>query len=631
MERPARPPDRPTKRGIPIDGQGERPVSSRRRWRLVTPLPRALVLLCFLATTTVAFSPQASLFSSRTAFDLATTTAPFGRDTPITAVKASPPPQADTAAADDRRPFACRAPQPRPARRLNHAFTHLHRHHTIDWPDEANRTSFNEGSTNPPQQDDDALLYLTRVCNYSDDQVRAMSARFPPLLTLSVERQLHPKFCFLTRTLGVTHPHLEEEDDDVIPAAYYGARLEKILAPRHAWLVHVNLTHGAALFRTPSLTTAAGRPQQQDDAGHGNLHNTLWTDFCRAARSTQSLAALCTQWSRDQHGDKAVVTTAPQLQAFEALFGRGLLAVARNELVQVNNTWPLAHFRTNDDDDNLSSKDDPRMRLTAADLARLLIQHGANPRAVDHRGVSLLHWAAGAGNLPVLQVLYEVCVRQGDNPGVNDPTALVTDRDQATLLHWAAAGADARHFGCGGHVHVCEYLLQRAPDARAWVQAVTRDGNSALHWAAWSGTLATVQLLVRHLADPHGMNRNGCSVAHWAASGGNLEVCQYLHATVGVDFTLANHGGNTPLTHAVAFGRASVVAWLRHEVLEDTHVAQDQAALDLAQDFVGWLPTDARRQQVLHLFQEFLDYDQGTAGTTTTETEDQANRDNFVY
>lgn len=195
-------------------------------------------------------------------------------------------------------------------------------------------------------------------------------------------------------------------------------------------------------------------------------------------------------------------------------------------------------------------------------------------------------------------------------------TTLVTQRDHATLLHWAAAGAKAREFGCGGHVHVCEYLMQgllpnnkgssvAATTRRQFVNAVTLDGNSALHWAAWSGTLETVKLLVRHRANAHQANRNGCTVAHWAASGGNLDVCRYLHDIVGVDFTQPNHGGNTPLTHAVAFGQANVVEWLRNEVLVDNNAWQtDRAALDLAQDFVGWLPTDEQRRQVLQIFQD---------------------------
>ena len=385
--------------------------------------------------------------------------------------------------------------------------------------------------------------------------------------------------------------------EPAVPAEYFGARLEKILAPRHAWLVHNNFTHGAALFRTPS-----GQ----------NSSRSLWTEFVRAARKPQGMAALCTQWKQHQQLNKHTSITPQQIEAFDVLFGRGLLAMARNDLVQHNNTWPLDHFHTEYDNELLFDNTQPsnsKPRLTAADLTRLLIQHGANPHAVDHRGVSLLHWASSAGNLSVLKVLVEATKFSLDT--------LVTERDHATLLHWAAAGAKAREFGCGGHVHICEYLLSQWDSSnemsisrREYVNAVTLDGNSALHWAAWSGTLETVKLLVRYRAKVHEANRNGCTVAHWAASGGNLQVCRYLHEICQVDFSVPNYGGNTPLTHAVAFGRANVVEWLRNDVLTDG-VDTDHAALNLAQDFVGWLPSDERRKQVLQLFHDFLEYDQG--------------------
>jgi ankyrin repeat protein len=85
-----------------------------------------------------------------------------------------------------------------------------------------------------------------------------------------------------------------------------------------------------------------------------------------------------------------------------------------------------------------------------------------------------------------------------------------TLRDGATPLHWAVAGANSREFGIGGHVHVCQYLLEHVPPKhlRDYVNLLTKDGNSALMWAAWSGTLDTVKLLVRHRAEINHANLN---------------------------------------------------------------------------------------------------------------------------
>jgi ankyrin repeat protein len=163
--------------------------------------------------------------------------------------------------------------------------------------------------------------------------------------------------------------------------------------------------------------------------------------------------------------------------------------------------------------------------------------------------------------------------------------------------------------------------------AKDLVNQRTKDGNSPLMWSAWAGSLDTVKLMIRHRAKWDIANRNGCQVAHWAASGGNIHVCRYLHEVVGVDFFEPNHGGNTPLTHAVAFGRVDVVQWLRELTMKLNDKDDDVVAAQLAADFVDWADrTDvsnevsARRKQVLQLFQDdYWDLAEDTEGLAIDE------------
>lgn len=473
----------------------------------------------------------------------------------------------------DNRPHEQRTKGPRQARRLNHAFRYLYR----------NASHFYRNMT--------AFEFFSRY--YTGFEILAMNETFPPLLDLNVSRHLHPKVRFLQETL-----HMDRNDADAmrssnIPPQYFGSRLEKTIAPRHAFLVYKNLPHGKALLRSDSDTSINGNNESPPAS--------RFTEFLLSSRKTNRFCALCNQWRKEQQhqqqgGHESIPTgtiTSKQIEAFDCLFGRGVLAAARDDLVQWNNTWPLDHI-------NISS----------SEILRLMIQHGANPLERDIRGTTLLHWAAGTGNLAAVQELL---------PYFPNGMLETTERDGATPLHWAAAGANPKEFGTGGHAHVCQYLLSQCDSvwshssaavasnntctAKELVNRRTYDGNSPLMWAAWSGSLDTVKLMVRHRADWDVSNRNGCTVAHWAASGGNLDVCKYLAEVVNVDFFKPNQGGNTPLTHAVAFGRTEVVKYIRQVAESMESGADDEIAARLAADFVGWDRTDVRRNQVFQLFQ----------------------------
>ena len=503
-----------------------------------------------------------------------------------------------TAMVVDNRPHEQRAIGPRAARRMNHAFKYLYRHDSDKHMNsvESTRGLANvDDGTNPTLSSSSlSAQFLMQHVGYSAEEIDLMNQTFPPLLGIDVDRHLRPKLRFLMETCGAT----TEEIRTRVAPQFFGSRLERIIAPRHAFLVYRGLPHGRQLL---------------DDAN-------MWQEFFASCRKPKQFVALCNQWRqkfniddddnvnddrrRAQAADSAAYdpprgqVTVKQVEAFDALFRRGLMPAARNELCQWNNTWPMDYLPT----------------ITTADMTGLLIQHGANPLDRDNRGATLLHWAAGSGNLGCVKLLLRL---------FKDGVFTETDREGATPLHWAAAGRNSSEFGIGGHLNVIRYLVEQTSgdDKRRLINKLTRDGNSVLMWAAWSSSLDEVKYLVRNRADPTLANRNGCTVAHWASSGGNLEVCQYLAEKVGIDFSLPNHGGNTPLTHAVAFGRVEVVQWLR-DTLDQNAKEQDGIAANLAKDFVSWTDGADQRKEILSLFQDWYGEDENDTGDDDNGSDD---------
>ena len=393
----------------------------------------------------------------------------------------------------DRRPHEQRVSKPRKARRLNHPFQHLYRHSDPSWDDDYwndtititenvydfykmnfynNATSvgdikqphqyMNSTFAHHPIDAQTSLLaiqYLHIHGGYTLNEILDMHKTFPPLLEIDVIRHLRPKMRFLKDCLyGTTSDQvLNSQLKDVLPANFYGSRLERTVAPRHAFLAHVNLPSGKALWDdtyNPSRSSRHG-------GNKSSKSSSLLEEFLLNHRQEKKFAAMCNQWrslygSSSSNRDKLPITSE-QIVAFDKLFQRGILSAARDDSAYIHS----------DDDTRQSSSKSPTLLQTAnatsAQLIKYLIQHGVNPYETDVRGASLFHWAAGCGNLEGLKELVNGCdmldsrlpydagerdsILRPTNPGVHCALLWKASRDDATPFHWAAAGAGPKSFG----------------------------------------------------------------------------------------------------------------------------------------------------------------------------------------
>lgn len=141
-------------------------------------------------------------------------------------------------------------------------------------------------------------------------------------------------------------------------------------------------------------------------------------------------------------------------------------------------------------------------------VARKLLDHGADPDLQSADGITAMYIAAGHGNDPVVALL----IARGVDP---DP---VPD-------HGPVAGASpieaAAH---GGHLSTVRMLAEAGAD----VDRRDGDGWTPLLEAAWSGSRQTVEYLVSKGANPEARNNVGSSALDLAGQRGNDEVIAYF-------------------------------------------------------------------------------------------------------
>ena len=90
------------------------------------------------------------------------------------------------------------------------------------------------------------------------------------------------------------------------------------------------------------------------------------------------------------------------------------------------------------------------------------------------------------------------------------------------------------------------------------VNAVSEDGWTPLHWAAWMGHKEVSKLLIEKGADSNATSHllGGITPLHWAARGGHEEIVELLVAN-GADVNTKTDDGHTPLD--VAFTSQSLL------------------------------------------------------------------------
>ena len=180
-------------------------------------------------------------------------------------------------------------------------------------------------------------------------------------------------------------------------------------------------------------------------------------------------------------------------------------------------------------------------------IAKILLEHGANPSIPGESGDTPLHWAAHQGCDELMDLLIKA---RADVNALNDylesPLCLSLDVNEkvGALLALLRYGVDL-----------------------SWQDKL---GRTALHITAWHGKVKYLEILLAGKADPNMIDHAGESAVHCAA-GQNKEESLKLLLRYGADPDLRDNDGLTPLHRAVLEDSAACARiLLEHGATVDT-------------------------------------------------------------
>ena len=168
-----------------------------------------------------------------------------------------------------------------------------------------------------------------------------------------------------------------------------------------------------------------------------------------------------------------------------------------------------------------------------ADLARMLVERGADVSAQKKDGSTALHLASRNGHVDLARMLVE----RGAN--VSPQT-----EDGSTGLHLASDN---------GHVDLARMLVERGAD----VSARNEYRSTALHLASQNGHVDFGRMLIEHGADVSAQRDDGSTALHLASSNGHVDLGRMLIER-GADVSTRKEDGTTALHLASYHGHVDL-------------------------------------------------------------------------
>ncbi|KAM6928312.1 serine/threonine-protein phosphatase 6 regulatory ankyrin repeat subunit C-like [Xenentodon cancila] len=233
--------------------------------------------------------------------------------------------------------------------------------------------------------------------------------------------------------------------------------------------------------------------------------------------------------------------------------------------------------------------------LGSEDCVSALLEHGASPLCRDTRGRTPLHLAASCGHTKLLQTLHKAAKKA-------DPLDSMLDFRGYTPTHWTSYHG---HEGClqillenklfsnheGNNFTPLHCALVRGHAAAAGllvknigpqiVHICDTKGRTPLHAAAYSGSVAGLQLMLALGAEVNAVDQSGCSAVMVAADCGQTTAVEFLLHKAKPDLTLVDVNNNTILHLACSKGHEMCALLILGEITDSSLINARNNALQM--------------------------------------------------
>ena len=220
--------------------------------------------------------------------------------------------------------------------------------------------------------------------------------------------------------------------------------------------------------------------------------------------------------------------------------------------------------------DDASSPLHLALRMGYLDIARMLVEHGADVSAQAEAGLSVLHSAVENGHGDFARMLVErgTDVSAQDKSGWNvlhmasrfgyvDLARILVERG-ADVSAKTENGWTALYLTCyDGHVYLARMLVERGAD----VSAQCDEGRTALHEASHRGHVDLARMLIECGADVSAQGDDGRTALHLSLENDHVDLAQML-VECGAGASTQDGSGSTALHLASRNGHVTLARML---------------------------------------------------------------------